>query len=164
MAKVERLKFNEVNKTERLYMKINGEIYKRLKLAKPVINNLGVKEMQYPLSRENIGGNVPDPVSENVSFDDLIEHVECAYLTKAQYDSGDLINDLNQYKVLKFVLELEIKNKNLSNDIDKINELKTINSIIYTLESLKEEAYLKTITKSFKDMINNIIDDQKLIK
>lgn len=164
MAKIERLKFNEVNKTERLYMKINGEINRRLKLAKPGFKNLGVKEMLYPLSRVDIGGDVPKPVSKNDPFDDLIEHVECAYLDKVQFDSGDLINDLNQFKAMKFALEFEIRTKNLSSDDDMVNKLKTINSIVYTLESLKEEVYLKTIIKSVNDMINNIIDDKKLIK
>ena len=145
-------------------MKINGEINRRLKLAKPGFRNLDVKEMLYPLSRVDIGGDVPKPVTENVSFDDLVEHVECAYLDKVQYDSGDLINDLNQFKAMKFALEFEIKTKNLSSDDDEVNKLKTINSIVYTLESLKEEVYLKTIIENVKDMINDIIDEQKLIK
>lgn len=143
-------------------MKINGEIYKRLKLSKPVINDLGVKEMLYPLSRENIGGDVPDPVSENVSFDYLIEHVECAYLKKAQYDSGDLINDLNQYKTIKYDLEQKIKKNNLSNDDEINNRLRTIVILIQILESLKEEAYMQAIAKTIKDEIVKHIEIEDL--
>lgn len=152
-------------------MKVNSEINKSLKLTKLGSKDFELKEILYPLSRKNAGADISELGSIYDLGEDLIKYVECAYLDNPQFDIGDLINDLNQFKAMKSNLELEINSKNFSGEGCKsittellYNNIKVITSIVYTLESLKEEAYLKTIKKSFKDMINNIIDDQKLIK
>ena len=171
MAKIERLKFNEVNKTKRLYMKIISDINKSLKVAKVGYNSFDFKEILYPLSREYNGGHISGIGSIYYIDDTLIEYVERAYLDNPKFDIGDLINDLNQFKAMKDNLVIEIENKNSSSKGNSninmellYNNIKIITSIVYTLESLKEEVYLKTIIKSVNDMINNIIDDKKLIK
>lgn len=154
-------------------MKINSDINKSLKVANKGKKNMSINEILYSLSKENSGGDISGPVSIYDCCKNLIEYVERNYLNDSQFDSTDLINDLNQFKTMKYNLEIEIQKKyylgdtyrnNKMNDRELYYNLNIVNSIIYTLESLKEEIYLKTIIKSVKDMINNIIDDQKLIK
>lgn len=154
-------------------MEINSDINKSLKVANIGKKNMSINEILYSLSKENTGEDNSGSASIYDCGKNLIKYVESAYLNDSQFDSADLINDLNQFKTMKYNLEIEMKKKyylgdtnghNKMDDRELYYNLNIVNSIIYTLESLKEEVYLKTIIKNVKDMINDIIDEKKLIK
>lgn len=87
----------------------------------------------------------------------LITHVEYNYFGRTIINEAGLINDLNLFKTMKYDLELDIKNNMESYESENMrwaayNRLKTINSIVYALESLKEEFYYKSIVEAIKSI------------
>lgn len=133
-------------------MTIKSEINKSLKIAKIGENNLGIEGILYPLSGEYNEEYIPGPASIYDEYKNLIKYVERTYLDKPEFDSSELINDLNQFKAMKYNLEIEIQKKHYLESVkglEKVNDeklyynLNIVNSIVYTLESLKEEFYLK---------------------
>lgn len=94
---------------------------------------------------------------EDVELHELVRHVEYNYFQRTIIDEAGLINDLNLFKTMKYDLELDIKNRREPIESEDMrwaiyNRLKTINSIIYALESLKEEFYYKSIVEAIKSI------------
>lgn len=143
-------------------MKIKSDIREGLKINKYEYLYGYMNEKKYSLSKQDSNGDDPKPVDEKIDLEHLVEQVQCAYLDKAEYEMAGLINDLNQYKTIKYDLEQKIKKDNLSNDDEINNRLRTIVILIQILESLKEEAYMQAMAKTIKDEIVKHIEIEDL--
>lgn len=114
----------------------------------------------YQLSNFSGDEKTFEKIFEDAELYELVNHVEYNYFGRTTINEAALINDLNLFKTMKYDLELDIKNNMDSYDSENMrwavyNRLKTINSIVYALESLKEEYYFKSIVKAIKSIKND---------